>query len=218
MAITALQRKNMVESQVRPSDVTDRRIMAAMQAIPRERFVPGPNAALAYMDEFLMLAPGRGMASPRTFARLVQLAEIEATDKVLDVGALTGYSAAVMANLARDVVALESDKDLAAWATKTLADLAIENVAVVMGELAKGCLESAPYDVIMIEGAASQLPEKLVDQLAPGGRLVTIDAAGEISLAVVLSRAADGKISHRVAFEATAPILAGFEATKGFEF
>lgn len=218
MADTALQRKNMVESQVRPSDVTDRRIMAAMQTIPRERFVPGPNAALAYMDEALMVAPGRALIAPRTLARLIQLGDIDATDKVLNVGAMTGYGAAVLANLAKQVVALESDKALSAVATKLLADLGLNNVTVVAGELAQGYRASAPYDVIVIEGAVARMPDELVAQLAPGGRIVAIDASGGVSVAVVVTRGADVQVSRRVAFEASAPILAGFEAPKSFVF
>ncbi len=218
MANTALQRKNMVESQVRPSDVTDRRIMAAMQAIPRERFVPGPNAALAYMDEALTVAPGRVMCAPRTLAMLVQLGNISERDKVLNIGALTGYTAAVLANLAQSVVALETDSGLADMASQTLADLGLSNVNVVRGELAQGYQASGPYNVIILEGAVARMPDALTTQLAPGGRLVTIDASGEVGVAVVVTRGSDGKVSRRVAFEASAPVLAGFEAPKSFIF
>lgn len=218
----ALQRKNMVESQVRPSDVTDRRILNAMLAVPRETFVPSGLKPLAYMDEALTLVragagvAARGMMAPRPFARLLQLAEIEAGDVVLDIGCASGYSAAVISRLAQTVVALESDSALADLATKSLADLGADNTAVVTGDLEVGYASEGPYDAIVIEGAIEQLPPVLLDQLKDGGRLVAV-AAGLPSHAVVWRRT--GRLSdRRVAFEAAAPVLPGFERKFQFVF
>ncbi len=218
MADSALQRKNMVESQVRPSDVTDRRIMAAMQDIPRERFVPEGQKPLAYMDEAIPFGGGRGMLAPRIFARLVQLGNIGADDKVLDVGCLSGYSAAVLARLAGHVVALESDAALAQTAQNELAARAAANVVVVTGALAAGHAAAAPYDVIIVEGAAERIPDALTGQLAQGGRLVAIEASGRrLGQAVIITKSASG-LTKRVAFEASGFLLPGFEKPAAFTF
>lgn len=222
MADVALQRKNMVESQVRPSDVTDRRILNAMSAIPREAFVPIALKPIAYMDEALMLvkanagSPARGMMAPRAFAKLLQLAEIGPSDVVLDVGAMTGYSSAVIARLAQTVVAMESDTVLADEATKALDELAADNAAVVTGELEVGYPSEGPYDAIVVEGAVEQIPSALLDQLKDGGRLVAIEA-GVPSHAIVWQRMGR-HFDRRVAFEAAAPAVPGFEKKKEFVF
>lgn len=222
MADVALQRKNMVESQVRPNDVTDRRILNAMLAVPREAFVPTALKPIAYMDEALVLVkanagtPARGMMAPRAFAKLVQLAEIGDTDVVLDVGTMTGYSAAVIARLAQTVVALESDPALAEAATKTLDELGADNSAVVTGELEVGYPSEGPYDAIVIEGTVEQIPAAMLDQLKDGGRLVAIEA-GVPSHAVVWKRMGR-HFDRRVTFEAAAPAAPGFEKKKEFVF
>ena len=218
MADTALQRKNMVESQVRPSDVTDRRIMAAMQDIARERFVPEGQKSLAYMDEAIAFGGGRGLLAPRIFARLVQLANIGASDKVLDVGCLTGYSAAVASRLAGHVTALESDAGLARTAKVELTAKTAANVDVVTGVLAAGHAAGAPYDVIIVEGVTERMPDALTDQLALGGRLVAIEASGRrLGQAIVVTKSASG-LTKRVAFEASGFLLPGFEKPAAFTF
>jgi len=222
MADVALQRKNMVESQIRPNDVTDRRIINAMLAIPREAFVPTELKPIAYIDEALTLvkagggAPGRGMMAPRVLAKLLQLAEIEPGDVVLNIGGMTGYAAAVIARLAQTVVVLESDPALAESATQNLEKLGTDNAAVVTGELEVGYPSEGPYDAIVIEGAAEEVPAGLLDQLKDGGRLVTVEA-GLPSHAVVWRRLGRN-YDRRVTFEAAAPTAPGFARKKEFVF
>ncbi|MDX2289802.1 MAG: protein-L-isoaspartate O-methyltransferase [Hyphomicrobiaceae bacterium] len=217
----AVQRKNMVESQVRPSDVTDRRIMRAMLEIPRERFVPISLRSIAYMDEDLQLVAGgpgraaRGLMAPRAFARLIQLAEITPSDVVLDVGCATGYSAAVLARLAETVVAVEQDAEMSEQASRTLTEVAVDSVAVVTGELADGYPAEGPYDAIVVEGAVEEIPEALLDQLKDGGRLVAIRILGAVSRAVIVRRIG-AQFDEREAFEASAPLLPGFERARYF--
>ncbi|MBR2535903.1 MAG: protein-L-isoaspartate O-methyltransferase [Hyphomicrobium sp.] len=218
MTDTALQRKNMVESQVRPSDVTDRRITAAMQDLAREDFVPPALKPLAYMDEPIAVAPGRSLMAPRTFARLLQLADVDASDKVLIVGALTGYSAAVVARFAAEVVALESDAALAATAKSALS---AKNVSLASGPLTDGWPAAAPFDVIIIEGGFELLPPQLLAQLSSAGRLVGIDVSGGVGRAVTIETvgAKDNvTTSRRVAFEAAAVCLPGFARSSAFTF
>ncbi len=212
MTDTAVQRKNMVESQVRPSDVSDRRITAAMRDIPREYFVPLHLADLAYIDTELTIAPGRGMTTPRDLARLLQLAEIEATDKVLVVGGGRGYTPALVAQLAADVVSLEPDAQLTAAATATLTRLRIASVTTLTGVLHAGAPEHAPFNVIFIDGAVSDVPDALVRQLAPGGRIVCVMRERGVGKAVVW-RGNGASMGRRTAFEASAMPLPGLVPT-----
>lgn len=222
MADVALQRKNMVESQVRPNDVTDRRIINAMLNVPREAFLPTALKPIAYIDETLPLvkaadgAPARGLMAPRVFAKLVQLAEVSESDIVLDVGGLTGYSAAVIARLAQTVVVLESDPALAETATKALEDLGVDNAAVVTGDLEVGYPSEGPYDAIIVEGTVDAMPPGLLDQLKDGGRLVAIESG--IPSEGVIWRRMGRTFDRRIAFEAAAPIVPGFQKNREFVF
>ncbi len=217
----ALQRRNMVESQVRPSDVTDRRIIAAMLDVPREEFAPEERRQLAYMDGDVTIAaaqpgrPPRSMMSPRVFAKLLDLAEFEPSDVVLDIGTGSGYSAAVIGKLVDKVVGLECDAGLAAKATKSLASLSIANVAVVQGELGKGWPAAAPFAAIVCEGSVSTIPYELLPQLKDGGRLVAVLNEGAGSRAVVWRRLGDS-FDRREVFDAAAPPLPGFERVRVF--
>ena len=219
MADAATQRKNMVESQVRPSDVTDRRILRAMLEIPREAFVPAGMKGLAYSDTEVGM-PGAGrraLLAPRTFAKLIQLAAPEARDKVLDVGSLTGYSAAVLARLSASVIALESDAGLAAAARNACHGVEVKNVTVATGDLCAGVPDQGPYDVIVVEGAVDSAPERLLAQLAEGGRLVAIlgDAPPQRA---VLWRRRGSSWDETPGFDAAAPVLPGFEQRAAFRF
>ena len=212
MSDTALQRKNMVESQVRPSDVTDRRITAAMMAIPREKFVPPQLASLAYSDETLTVAD-RAMLAPRLFAKLLQLAEVEASDKALVVGGFCGYAAAIVAQLAAKVVALLPDDETASAAAAVLSAIGVDNVDTAAGALTAGRSAKAPYDVILVEGGVETVPDALQNQLANGGRLVAIGVDCGIGRAFLLHKS-NGLIARRDAFQASAPLLPGFEAVR----
>jgi protein-L-isoaspartate(D-aspartate) O-methyltransferase len=209
------QRINMVESQVRPSDITDRRIIRAMLEVPREAFVPSALHDLAYMDEAVPVTrrvdgrATRALVAPRTFAKLVQLAEIDPGAVVLDVGCATGYSTAVLARLAKSVVALEVDDALAAAAQETLHRLRVANVMVLRGALEAGAPAQAPFDAILLQGAVAQVPQVLLDQLRDGGRLVAVIADGAFGRAQVWRRTGKA-VDGRSAFDAGAEPLPGF--------
>ncbi len=208
-------RFNMVETQIRPADVTDQRVLAAIGAVPREKFVPRASVALAYADVPVAIAPGRYLLDPRSFAKLLQLAEIGPEDRVLDVGCGTGYSAAVLARLAGEVVALEQDADLVRAASQLLANV-VGKVELVQGGLVEGVKDQAPYDVIFIGGAVEQVPESLLSQLAEGGRLVTCIKDGQSRAFLFLKE--KGKVGRRPDFDADVPVLAGFRKAVGFVF
>jgi protein-L-isoaspartate(D-aspartate) O-methyltransferase len=214
----AAARLNMVESQIRPNRVTDPRVVGAMLELPRERFVPETLRGIAYVDEDVPLGSGRYLMEPMVLARLIQTARIEASDTVLEVGSGTGYGAAVMAQMAARVVALESDAALARQAQAALAALGVGNVEVVTGSLNQGYARSAPYNVIVFGGAVQHIPSTIIDQLAEGGRLVAaVTAPGEPGRATLITKVA-GALSRRVVFDAGSRMLPGFELEAGFAF
>lgn len=214
----AAARLNMVESQLRTNKVTDAALLSAFEEVPRERFLPEALRGIAYIDEDLSLGGGRYLMEPMVLARLLQAAHPGPEDMVLDVGCGPGYAAAILARLAGTVVALECDPELAASANRNLSDLGIDNAVVVEGALGAGYAKQAPYNVILVQGTVAEVPAVLADQLAEGGRLVTIvrDRAG-IGRATLVQRSG-GVVSGRVLFDASVPALPGFEPEPGFVF
>jgi protein-L-isoaspartate(D-aspartate) O-methyltransferase len=215
----AAARRMMVDGQVRTSDVTDLSLIAAMLEIPRERFVPADQVALAYLDRDLPLAgaPLRCLLKPMVLAQLIQAAEIGTSDRVLDVGCATGYGAAVLARLAGSVIALEGDAALARRAVENLGEIGAANVTVETGPLAEGWQAGAPYDAILLEGSFEIEPKMLLRQLKDGGRLVGVRGRGGDAKAVVY-RGVGLQTSGRAVFDATAPLLPGFAASPAFVF
>ncbi|MFC7332011.1 protein-L-isoaspartate O-methyltransferase family protein [Rhodocista pekingensis] len=211
-------RVNMVEGQIRPNKVTDLRLVDAFLDVPRELFVPRTLRGIAYVDEDVPLGDGRYLMEPMVLGRLLQAAGIGTQDVVLDVGCGTGYSAAVIGRLAATVVAVESDATLAATAGRALREAGADNVLLMQGPLEQGWPAQQPYDVILIDGAVAEVPEALLDQLAEGGRLVTVVAASErLGLARIYQKVA-GIVSSRPLFDATVHPLPGFQAKPGFQF
>jgi len=207
----AAARHNMVESQVRPNGITDHRIIDAMAQVKREDFVPPERKTIAYLDDDVQLKEGRFLIEPMAFARMIHLALIKPTDKVLVVGAGTGYGARVIAMLAKSVVALESDPDLLASARGFLAEAG--NIEVVEGHLAAGHAGAAPYDVIIVEGRIAAVPESLFAQLANEGRIVAAVGNTDVSK-MQIATLADGHRSSRSAFDVSIAPLPGFVVEK----
>ena len=213
----AQRRTMMVDTQVRPNDVTSYPVIEAMLTVPREAFVPDARQAVAYVGENVPLAQDRWLLEPRSFGKMLDGLNIQPTELVLIVGAGLGYEAAVVARLAQAVVALESHPEMAAQAEATLAEQGVDNVAVVTGELAAGYPGQAPYDVILIAGGIEELPQALADQLAEGGRIGAIFSEGNLGVARI-GHKIDGEINWRFAFNGSAPVLPGFNRRKGFVF
>jgi protein-L-isoaspartate(D-aspartate) O-methyltransferase len=216
------QRLNMVESQVRPSDITDRRIISAMLEVPREVFVPNAFAPIAYSDGPVPVARPDGGAErhllpPRTFAKLVQLAEIGPESVVLDVGCATGYSTAVLARLAGRVVAVEAEPALAQEAERLLGKLGTGNAVVIESAAGEGAPAEGPFDAILLNGAVPAVAPALLDQLADGGRLVAMLREGPLCRAHVWRRGGKA-VDRRPSFEGDAAPLPGFEVPAGFVF
>lgn len=214
---------NMVNGQVLPVGVTDRRLIAAMSAVPRGNFVPHPVASIAHMDTDLQLSANTGSSSSRfllsagPFARLIEAAQIATTDRVLDVGCATGYSSAVIARLGGAVTALECDRELADIAERNLAKLEIGNAVVVVGPLELGWMSGGPYDVIVMGGSVPNVPDGLSRQLRQGGRLVAIVDDGAVSSAHLYVRGGQA-FSSRFLFDAVSKPLPGFAMPDAFIF
>jgi protein-L-isoaspartate(D-aspartate) O-methyltransferase len=213
----AAARHNMVESQLRTNKVTDAALLEAFDTVPRELFVPEALRAVAYVDEDLPLGSGRHLIEPMVLARLIQLAEVQRTDTVLDLACATGYSTAILSRLAASVVGVEADAALARRARDTLTLLGIENAAIVDGDPQGGCPRQGPFDVIVINGMIEVLPAALGDQLLEGGRIVAVERRDGVGRAVIRRRN-DGVTAGRVAFEAAVPLLPGFAAPPQFVF
>jgi protein-L-isoaspartate(D-aspartate) O-methyltransferase len=219
---SAIQRRNMVDSQVRPSDVTDRRIARAMLEVPRETFVPQSKRSVAYMDGDIVVGGEgthlpRALLAPRTLSKMIQSMALETDAVVLDVAPATGYSTAVLAHMARRVVAVECDAALAEDAKSALASLSLGNADVHVGPLGEGFPAGGPYDAILLGGKVTDVPASLLNQLKDGGRLVAILDVNGVGKACEWCRFAMS-FDHRVLFDAEAYVLPGFERVAEFVF
>jgi protein-L-isoaspartate(D-aspartate) O-methyltransferase len=213
----AKARRMMVDGQVRTADVTNLDLIAAMAAVPRERFVPPALAEQAYVDCDLAIGEGRALLKPMVLAKLIQAARVGPGDHVLDVGCGTGYSSAILARLAGSVIALEENVALAGEAKDALAAVGAARVSVVTNPLTEGWEPSAPYDLIFLNGATETAPDTLGRQLKVDGRLVCIFGRPPASKAM-LFRETEGRLVGRPVFDAAAPLLPGFVAPPAFVF
>lgn len=200
----------MVDTQVRPSDVTKFPIISAMLAIPREVYVPDGQREAAYLGDNLDLGPGgRVMLEPRSLAKLLDAINVQPSDVVLDIGCGLGYSSAVIARMADAVIALEEDEAMAEDAQERLSAQGVDNVAVIAGALAEGAARHGPYEVILLQGAVETMPGVITDQLSDGGRIGAIFMEGQLGVARIGYKRA-GRVYWRDLFNAAAPVLPGF--------
>ena len=215
----ALARRNMVDGQLRPNRINDAGLLAALGELPRERFLPEGLRSVAYADDDVPLGNGRFMMEPMVLARLIQVLQPQAEDKALVAAAGLGYGAAILARLTKSVAAVETDAGLAATAAKTLQELGVSGVDPVAGPAEQGAAASAPYDIILIEGAVPEVPKAIADQLAEGGRLATViaDPSGALGVAHLFVKQG-GVVSGRPLFDAGTPSLPGFERPARFTF
>lgn len=213
----ALARKNMVASQVCTNEVTDPLVVEAIGLVPRERFLPAPKQAQAYVDEDIPVADGRWLMEPMVAARLLQLADVQRSDHALVVPCGSGYLAAVLAHMAGSVVAVEEDGPVRDGASKLLAELGADTVAVVSGKITEGCPGQAPFDVIVFDGAVAEIPSDITAQLADGGRCVAVVQNGPIGQATLVQRTGDA-FGTRPAFDASVPLLPEFAPKAKFVF
>jgi protein-L-isoaspartate(D-aspartate) O-methyltransferase len=199
-------RDAMVDSQIRPSDVTDPAIIAAFRTIPREVFLPPAAASLAYADMEAEAAPGRRLLGPRDLGKLIQSVEPQPGDKALEIAGATGYAAAILGKCVKTVVTLDPSPDLSFAARAALDKCALANVTAVCTDARSGWPDAAPYDIIVLNGATEFVPQAWLDQLAEGGRLGVILRQGRAGQARIYLKTG-GRCAYRVAFDAF-PFLA----------
>ncbi len=205
----------MVDTQVRPSDVTKFPIIDAMLDIPREAYVPDAMREAAYVGENLTLPGGRTMLDPRTLAKMLDALNIQPDHVVMDLGCGLGYSTALVARLAEFVVGVEDDEPRADEAQAILSAHDVDNAAVISGPLEEGAAKSGPYDTILINGGVEEVPETITDQLREGGHIGAIFAEGALGV-VRIGHKADGRVNWRFSFNAGAPVLDGFKKKAAF--
>lgn len=217
MADFAERRRIMVDTQVRPSDVTSFPVIDAMLSVPREGFVPDGMRDLAYVGGPVPLGATRQVMEPRTIAKMLQALDLTPADLVLEIAPGLGYTTALLARLAEAVVAVEEDTSLAAEAEAALSAHGVDNAAVLSAPLTGGSAKNGPYDVIVAFGGVEEIPTALIDQLKEGGRIMAIFMRGPLGEAR-LGRKHQGAVAWRMEFNAAAPVLPGFARQPGFVF
>ncbi len=218
----ATARFNMIESQLRPNKVIDDKLLDIMGRLPREAFVPADQKTFAYTDADVAVGYGRKLLSPMVLARMIMALQLKDNDRVLDIGPATGYSSAILNDLAGEIIALESDPALTRLLQQNKVDFELENTRLVQGSLSDGHAPASPYNAIMIQGAAQWIPEKIINQLADGGRLVCVvypegDTYGKIGEARIYTKQSRAIVEQPL-FDAAAPLLPGFVTRPKFVF
>lgn len=211
----ATRRRTMVDTQVRPSDVTKFPIIEALLSVPKELYVPVSQREATYVGENLRLGDDRVILDPRTMAKMLDVLDIQPDEMVLDIGCGLGYSSAILAQLAEAVIAVEEDADLATEAQSTLSAEDVDNVAVLEAPLTEGAAKHGPYDVVVVQGAVAALPAAITDQVKESGRIICLFMEGNLGVAR-LGHKSDGHISWRQCFNASAPVLPGFTKQDAF--
>jgi len=212
-----MARTAMVDCQIRPSDVTKYPILEAFLATPREAYVPDACRSIAYAGEHMDLGNQRSLLDPRVFAKMLDTLNVQPDELVLDIGCGLGYSTAILAKLAEAVVAVESDAGMVKTATETLSEQSVDNAFVTYGDLTEGNAKNGPYDAIILQGSVDEIPSALIDQLKDGGRICAIFNDHKLGECRVGYKSRQ-KLSWDTLFNATAPLIKGFEAKAEFRF
>ena len=192
------RRLDMVERQIRERGVVNERVLEVMRTVPRERFVPPDAARRAYEDTPLAIGFGQTISQPYIVAYMTEALDVQPMHRVLEIGTGSGYQAAVLGQLAREVYTIEIVSGLARTASSVLAELGYSNVHVRQGDGYAGWPEQAPFDRVIVTAAPDEIPQPLIDQLAPGGRLVIpVGSQGETQWMTIVDRTASGVVERR---------------------
>ena len=215
-----IAKKNMIHSQLLPNKVTDEKLLQVFNTVPRENFVPKNLENIAYTDEDIAIGQGQYLREPLITARLIQAANIKKSDIVLDIGCGSGYSSAILSHLAATVIGIEENSAIAEDAEEILKEMDICNVAIINTDVQAGYKEQAPFNVILINGSILHVPSYITDQLAEGGRLLTVIAHSKNTNngKAILMKKEKGNIKTTYLFDAATPPLLGFEEKEFFTF
>ena len=211
-------RFNMIEQQIRPWEVLDQGVLSLLAAVKREDFVPPACRALAFFDTEVPLPEGQAMLAPKVEARLLQALHLARHERVLEIGAGSGHMAALLAHKSQQVVTLETRPALAAMAAANLRDAGVANATVVQADGSHGLPAEAPFDAIVLSGSVAEVPQALLDQLKPGGRLVAIVGQEPVMRAMLITRVAGTQFKSETLFDTVAPRLQGFAEPAPFRF
>jgi protein-L-isoaspartate(D-aspartate) O-methyltransferase len=211
-------RFNMIEQQIRPWDVLDQGILSLLAVVKREDFVPPADREMAFFDTEVPLPNGQSMLAPKVEARLLQAMNVRRHERVLEIGAGSGYMAALLSHKASQVVTLEIDPELARMASNNLRRAAISNVGVVEADGSKPLPSAGPFDVIALSGSVAAVPQSLMSQLKVGGRLTAIVGQEPVMVGVLITRTSEQEFKTVTLFDTMAPRLSGFEEPSRFSF
>jgi protein-L-isoaspartate(D-aspartate) O-methyltransferase len=222
---TEVARFNMIEQQIRPWDVLDAQVLELLATVRREDFVPAAHKALAFVDTQVPLLPGQphgpAMLEPKVEARLLQALQVQRHESALEIGAGSGFMAALLAHRAQKVTTLECRPELEQMARRNLANAGLDRVRVLgcsAAEGAQGLPAEAPFDAIVLSGSVAEVPPALLQQLKPGGRLVAIVGQEPVMRARLYTRTGDAAWSQADLFDTVAPRLDGFAEPTRFSF
>jgi len=213
-----LARFNMIEQQIRPWNVLDPTVLALLAIVHREDFVPAAYRALAFVDTEVPLPEGQCMLAPKVEARLLQELNLQRHERVLEIGAGSGFMAALLAQRARSVVSLEIRPTLATLAGANLQRAGVANAKVRVLDGARGLPDEAPFDAIVLSGSVDTVPQVLLEQLSPGGRLIAVVGDEPVMRAVRVRRVAESRFETTELFDTVAPRLNGFSEPSRFRF
>jgi protein-L-isoaspartate(D-aspartate) O-methyltransferase len=211
-------RFNMIEQQIRPWDVLDPAVLSLLAVVRREDFVPPAHRALAFVDMEVPLPKGQCMLAPKVEARLLQELQVARHENVLEIGAGSGYMAALLAHRAQQVTSFEIEPELARMATQNLARADVMNVRVIAGDGSRGLAAEGPFDAIALSGSVAELPQVLLSQLKIGGRLIAIVGELPVMRALLVRRMAESEWARMDLFDTVAPRLVGFDEPPRFTF
>ena len=215
---TEQARFNMIEQQIRPWDVLDQGVLSLLAVVKREDFVPPAYRSMAFFDTEVPLANGQHMLAPKVEARLLQELGVRRHERVLEIGAGSGYMAALLSHKARQVVTLEIDPVLAKMASDNLKRAAISNVSVVEGDGSKRLPTAGPFDAILLSGSVAAVPSALLNELKVGGRLAAIVGQEPVMCAVLVTRVGENEFRSVNLFDTVAQRLSGFDEPSRFHF
>jgi len=211
-------RFNMIEQQIRPWDVLDPAVLALLAVVKREDFVPAAYRALAFVDTEVPLPEGQVMLAPRVEARLLQELKVQRHETVLEIGTGSGFMAALLAHRAQRVITMEDRPALVKFATENLRRAGVANVSVREADGRAGLAAEGPFDAIALSGSVANVPQVLLDQLKPGGRLIAIEGAEPVMRAVLYTRQSANSVSKVELFDTVAQRLDGFAEPTRFRF